>query len=50
MEELRVAVCEIIRQDVLKGAMAVGDGIEILEWFNSKLVGETLEIVWEQGK
>lgn len=50
MEELRTAVCEIVRQDVLRGARAVGDGIEMLEWFNSKLVGERLDIVWEQRK
>lgn len=50
MEELRVAICEVVRQDVLKGARALGGEIKILEWFNSRLVGERLEIVWDQGE
>lgn len=48
--ELQLAVCEIVRQDVLKGARALGGEIEIREWFNSKLVGERLELVWQTDK
>ena len=50
MEELRVAICEVVRQDVLRGARALGGEIKILEWFNSRLIGERLEIVWDQGE
>jgi len=44
--ELFFAVEGIVRADVLKGAKAVGEKIEILEWFNSRVVGERVEIEW----
>ena len=45
--ELFLAVRSIARHDVLKGAKALGEKIEILEWFNSKVKGESIQIVWE---
>ncbi|OCL15308.1 cytochrome P450 [Glonium stellatum] len=44
--ELFLAVDGIVRADILKGAKAVGEKIEILEWFNSRVVGERVEIAW----
>lgn len=44
--ELFIAVDKLVRSDVLRGAKAVGDKIQIIEWFNSKVVGEKIEIVW----
>jgi len=48
--ELYTAVRAIVMEDVLKGAKPVGDKIEILEWFNSKIVGEKIELVWNEGE
>jgi hypothetical protein len=39
-------VQRLIEEDVLRGARCCGDGIEILEWFNSKVVGEKIELQW----
>lgn len=47
MEELFLAVRAIAREDVLAGARAVSDKIEIMEWFNSKVIGERIDLVWE---
>ncbi|TKA74391.1 hypothetical protein B0A55_04524 [Friedmanniomyces simplex] len=44
--ELFLAVRAIARHDVLAGAEAVGEKIEMLEWFNSKIKGEKIELVW----
>lgn len=44
--ELFLAVRAIARHNVLEGAEAVGDTIEMLEWFNSKIKGEKIELVW----
>lgn len=46
MTELVLAGRGIIESGVLDGAKAVGDKIEILEWFNSKVPGETIELTW----
>ncbi|KAF1982487.1 cytochrome P450 [Aulographum hederae CBS 113979] len=45
--ELFIAVAEIARRDVLSGARIVRDKIEIVEWFNSKVKGERIELVWK---
>ncbi|EXJ93954.1 hypothetical protein A1O1_02347 [Capronia coronata CBS 617.96] len=45
--ELFCAVERVVRADVLKGVKAVKDKVEILEWFNSKVVGERIDLVWE---
>ena len=46
-QELFLAVREIARANALEGAKAVGEKIEILEWFNSKVKGERIDLVWE---
>ncbi|KAK5058842.1 hypothetical protein LTR84_011106 [Exophiala bonariae] len=44
--ELFCAVERVVKADVLKGAKTLADKIEILEWFNSKVVGERIDLVW----
>ena len=44
--ELFWAVQAIVLEDVLQGATAVQDEIKILEWFNSKVIGEKIELIW----
>ncbi|PNS17682.1 Isotrichodermin C-15 hydroxylase [Sphaceloma murrayae] len=44
MAELNLACAAVIESGVLDGAKNVGDRIEILEWFNSKVEGERIEI------
>lgn len=46
--ELYVAVQSLVEADVLRGARAVGSWIEIMEWFNSKVKGERIELAWDQ--
>ncbi|KAF5585292.1 cytochrome P450 monooxygenase [Fusarium pseudocircinatum] len=36
----------LIRSDVLRNAKVVRDKIEIVEWFNAKIVGEKIELHW----
>ena len=45
-QELFLMVRALVREDVLKGAKAVGDEVRILEWFNSKVVEERVELEW----
>lgn len=47
MTEMCLAVRAIARADVLTGARPVMDKVEILEWFNSKVKGERIDIEWE---
>jgi cytochrome P450 len=44
--ELFMAVERVAESGVLSGARAVGGRIEIMEWFNSKVKGERIELVW----
>lgn len=44
MAELNTTCAAILESGVLDGATSVGDTIEILEWFNSKVVGEQIEV------
>jgi len=44
--ELFCAVEKVVRADVLTGAKTLTDKIEILEWFNSKVVGERIDLAW----
>ncbi|KEF54564.1 uncharacterized protein A1O9_09006 [Exophiala aquamarina CBS 119918] len=44
--EVFCAVEKVVRADVLRGAKTSTDKIEILEWFNSKVVGERIDLVW----
>ncbi|EXJ92276.1 hypothetical protein A1O3_00826 [Capronia epimyces CBS 606.96] len=45
--ELFCAVERVVRADVLSGVKTVKEKVEILEWFNSKVVGERIDLVWE---
>ncbi|KAF2810065.1 cytochrome P450 [Mytilinidion resinicola] len=44
--ELYIAVDAIVRDGLLEGASPCKSKIEILEWFNSKVIGEKIEIRW----
>jgi cytochrome P450 len=45
--ELQFATERLARSSVLDGAKAVQNEVEIYEWFNSKVKGEKIELVWE---
>ena len=45
--ELFMAVERLVAADGLRGARAVGERIEIFEWFNAKVRGGKIELVWE---
>ncbi|KAF2725443.1 putative P450 monooxygenase [Polychaeton citri CBS 116435] len=45
--ELLLATRKLARDNTLDGAEAVGEKIRILEWFNSRVVGERIDIVWK---
>lgn len=44
--ELLLATRAVVRENVLEGAETVVDRLEYLEWFNSKIIGEKIELVW----
>jgi cytochrome P450 len=46
--ELFWAVQAVVTRDVLRGARPVGREIKIIEWFNSKVVGEKIQLIWER--
>lgn len=48
MMELNMTSAAILESGVLDGARGVGARIEILEWFNSKVRGERIEIEYPQ--
>jgi hypothetical protein len=53
MTELYWATEKMVEGDVLRGAKVPGDGnreVEIYEWFNSRVKGEKIELVWEKVK
>ncbi|KAF2023042.1 cytochrome P450 [Setomelanomma holmii] len=45
--ELQFATERLARSNVLEGASVVQDEVEIYEWFNSKVKGERIEMVWK---
>jgi cytochrome P450 len=45
--ELQFATERLARSGVLDGARAVQEEVLIYEWFNSKVKGEKIELVWE---
>lgn len=47
MTELFLVGRAIVADGVLEGAKAVGDEVRILEWFNSRVVGEEILIRWD---
>ena len=46
-QELFMVVEKVVESGVLEGAMAVGEKIEIWEWFNAAVKGNKIEIVWD---
>lgn len=48
MMELTLAGKAIVEDGVLEGAQAVGDKVEIMEWFNSRVKGEEILLRWEK--
>ena len=45
--ELFAGIKAVVRDDALKGARPASGEIEIIEWFNSRVRGEKIELVWE---
>ncbi|KIW68244.1 hypothetical protein PV04_04201 [Phialophora macrospora] len=45
--ELYCAVARVLEADILQGATTSKSEIEILEWFNSKVIGERIDLVWQ---
>lgn len=50
MLEFNATSAAILESGVLDGARSVGERIEILEWFNSKVRGERIEIEFSTSK
>lgn len=46
--ELYWGTQEMVKRDVLKGARPAKKEIEILEWFNSKVKDEKVELIWDK--
>lgn len=46
MTELYMATEKIVKSGVLNGAKPCQEKIEIYEWFNSRVKGEKIELVW----
>ena len=44
--ELQFATERLARREALDGATAVQSNVEIYEWFNSKVKGEKIELIW----
>lgn len=47
MVELTLATRAVVKSGVLEGARPVQERLEMLEWFNAKVKGEKIELVWE---
>ena len=47
MMELILTARKVVREGVLRGAKVVRERVEVVEWFNAKIVGEKVELVWE---
>jgi cytochrome P450 len=45
--EVTLAILAVATADLLAGARAIGDRIEIAEWFNSRVKGEEILIQWD---
>jgi len=46
--ELFMATERLVESDVLRGAKACQDKIEIYEWFNASVKGEKIELIWKK--
>jgi cytochrome P450 len=44
--ELQFATERLARSNVLEGATAVQEEVKIYEWFNSKVKGERIDLIW----
>lgn len=44
--ELFVATEKVVMSDVLRGARVRQEEVEVLEWFNAKVKGEKIEVIW----
>ncbi len=49
MTELYMATERLVEGDVLRGARACQDEVEIYEWFNSSVKDEKIELIWEKS-
>jgi cytochrome P450 len=49
MTELYMGTEKLVESGVLEGAMPCQDKVEILEWFNSSVKGEKIELVWPKS-
>ncbi|KAL4796800.1 cytochrome P450 [Aspergillus venezuelensis] len=47
--EVTMACWRVVASGVLEGGRAVGEGIEILEWFNSRVKGEEILVQWDEN-
>ncbi|KAL4962125.1 cytochrome P450 [Aspergillus stella-maris] len=47
--EVSMACWRVVASGVLEGGRAVGEGIEILEWFNSRVKGEEILVQWDKS-
>ncbi|CAK1368110.1 unnamed protein product [Cercospora beticola] len=47
MMELILTARAVVNSGVLEGAKVVRERVEVVEWFNAKIVGEKVELVWE---
>lgn len=47
MTELLMTAQRIAKSGVLEGAKCVQDEVQLYEWFNSRVKGEVVEVVWE---
>ncbi|KUJ14165.1 cytochrome P450 [Mollisia scopiformis] len=48
--ELYMGAERLVERDVLRGARACQEKVEIYEWFNSSVKGEKIELVWEKPR
>jgi cytochrome P450 len=49
LTELHYAVYALAKEDILRGAQCCKNEIEMLEWFNSKVVGGVIELQWSES-
>ncbi|PIA90370.1 Cytochrome P450 2U1 [Cercospora beticola] len=47
MTELLLTARAAVKEGVLRGARVVRGKIEVVEWFNAKIVGKKVELVWD---
>lgn len=50
MTELYMTTARLVESGVLRGAVSLQKDVEIMEWFNSKVKGERIELMWPAEK